>query len=346
MKIGVSIARIARSGQPADDARMKTHAVVANETGGPEVLRWQSIELAPLREGEVRVRHTAIGLNFVDVYHRSGLYKTELPAILGSEAAGVVEELGLGVSRLARGDRVAYATASGGAYAEARNVPASLLVKIPEAIDDRLAAASLLKGMTAEYLLFRTHAVSRGETILVHAAAGGVGSILCQWAKKLGATVIGAVGSEAKVALAQESGCDHVVLYRTEDVPARVRAWTHGEGVPVVYDSVGKDTFHASLDCLRPRGLMVTYGNASGPVGPIDPRLLAQRGSLYLTRPVLGHYVALREELEACARRVFDALREGAFRVRIAQTYPLRDATAAHRDLEARKTTGSTVLLP
>ncbi len=324
----------------------KTHAVVAHEHGGPEVLKWESVELAPPAEGEVRVKHTAIGLNFVDTYHRTGLYESKLPAIFGNEAAGVVEEIGAGVSGFSRGDRVAYATASGGAYAESRNVPARVLVKIPDGVDDRVAAATLLKGVTAEYLLFRTHAVARGETILVTAAAGGVGSILCPWAKNLGATVIGAVGSEEKAKLARDNGCEHVVLYRTEDMPKRVRALTGGEGVPVVYDSVGKDTFHASLDCLRPRGLMVTFGNASGPAPPIDPRVLATKGSLFLTRPVLGHYVAKRAELEQAAARVFEAIRTGVVKARIAQTYPLRDAAAAHRDLEARKTTGSTVLLP
>ncbi|HEY8072641.1 MAG TPA: quinone oxidoreductase [Labilithrix sp.] len=324
----------------------KTHAVVAHEHGGPEVLKWESVDLAPPGDGEVRVKHTAVGLNFVDTYNRTGLYETKMPAIFGNEAAGVVEEIGAGVAGFARGDRVAYATANGGAYAESRNVPARVLVKIPDGVDDRIAAATLLKGMTAEYLLFRTHALARGETILVTAAAGGVGSILCPWAKHLGATVIGAVGSDAKAKLARENGCDHAILYRTEDMAKRVGEITKGERVAVVYDSVGKDTFHGSLDCLRSRGLMVTFGNASGPVGPIDPRLLATKGSLFLTRPVLGHYVAKRADLEESAARLFDAIRSGVVKVRVAQTYPLRDAETAHRDLESRKTTRSTVLLP
>jgi NADPH2:quinone reductase len=323
-----------------------THAIRIHEHGGPEVLRWEAIDVPAPGAGEVRVRHAAIGLNFVDTYHRSGLYPTAVPSVLGSEAAGVVVEAGPGVTGFAKGERVAYATGPHGAYAEERNVPASALVKIPDGVDDRVAAAVLLKGMTAEYLVRRTHAVARGETIVVYAAAGGVGSLLVQWAKHLGATVIGTVGSEGKAALAREHGCDHVILYRHEDVPARVRELTNGEGVPVVYDAVGKDTFAASLDCLKKRGLMVTYGNASGPVGPIDPRLLSQKGSLYLTRPSLQHYVGTRAELEASARDVFALVADGTLKVRVDQTYALRDAEEAHRDLESRKTTGSTVLLP
>lgn len=323
-----------------------THAIRIAETGGPEVLRWQVIDLPPLAPGEVRVRHTAIGLNFIDTYFRTGLYPTTLPAVLGSEAAGVVEAIGEGVTLVAKGDRVAYANGPLGAYAEVRNIPASHLVRLPAKIDDATAAAAMLKGMTAQYLVRRTYPVQKGDTILVHAAAGGVGLILCQWAKHLGATVIGTVGSEEKAKLAREHGCDHVVFYRTEDVAARVRAITGGAGVPVVYDSVGKDTFAASLDCLRPRGLMVTFGNSSGPVGPFDPRVLAQKGSLFLTRPTLGDYVRARADLEATASELFDVIASGVVRVRVAQTYPLRDAERAHRDLEDRKTTGSTVLLP
>jgi NADPH2:quinone reductase len=322
------------------------HAIRLHETGGPEVLRWEPIDVPPPGKGEARVRHTAIGLNFIDTYHRTGLYPIPLPAVLGSEAAGVVEEVGEGVTSLRKGDRVAYGTGPLGAYAEARNVPVSVLVKLPDTVDDRTAAASMLKGMTAEYLLRRTHAVKRGETILVHAAAGGVGLLLCQWAKSLGATVIGTAGSEEKAALARANGCDHVVLYRTEDVASRVREITNGKGVPVVYDAVGKDTFHASLDSLSPRGLLVSFGQSSGPVGPIDPRILAQKGSLYLTRPTLVTYIATREELDAAANALFDVLASGAVRVRVAQTYSLRDAERAHRDLEGRKTTGSTLLLP
>jgi NADPH:quinone reductase len=323
-----------------------THAVRMHQTGGPEVLRWENIEAPPPGPGEIRVRHAAIGLNFIDTYHRTGLYPLPLPAVLGSEAAGVVEELGEGVTLVAKGDRVAYATGPIGAYAEARNIPAVHVVKLPDAVDDQTAAASMLKGMTAQYLCRRTYAVKKGDPILVHAAAGGVGLILCQWAKHLGATVIGTVGSEEKAKLARAHGCDHVLFYRTEDVAARVREITDGARVPVVYDSVGKDTFLTSLDCLRPRGLMVTFGNSSGPVGPIDPRLLAQKGSLFLTRPTLYDYVRARADLEATARELFDVIASKAVRIRIAQTYPLRDAERAHRDLEARKTTGSTVLLP
>lgn len=327
---------------------MKTHAIVVEHTGGPEVLRWKEIALAPPAAGEVRIRHTAIGLNFIDTYYRTGLYPTTLPGVLGSEAAGVIEELGEGAGALdfVKGDRVAYATGPLGAYAEKRNVPAAHLVKVPDGIEDATAAAAMLKGMTAEYLIRRTYPVAKGETILVHAAAGGVGLILAQWAKHLGATVIGTVGSEDKAKLAREHGCDHVVFYRTEDVAERVREITGGERVPVVFDSVGKDTFAASLASLRRRGLLVTFGQSSGPIPPFDPRVLSQKGSLFLTRPTLADYVATRAELEATARELFDVIAKGAVRVRVAQTYPLRDAERAHRDLEARKTTGSTLLLP
>ena len=323
-----------------------THAVRIHHTGGPDVLRWEVVDLAPPGPGEVRVRHAAIGVNFIDTYYRTGLYATKLPTTLGSEAAGVVDGIGEGVTGFAKGERVAYATGPLGAYAEARNIPAANLVKLPDGVDDATAAASMLKGMTAQYLVRRTHPVQKGETIVVHAAAGGVGLILCQWAKHLGATVIGTVGSEEKAKLAREHGCDHVVFYRTEDVPARVRELTGGAGVPVVYDSVGKDTFAASLDCLRPRGLLVTFGQSSGPVPPFDPRVLSQKGSLFLTRPTLGDYVRARAELEATARELFEIIASGVVKIRAAQTYPLRDAEHAHRDLEARKTTGSTLLLP
>ena len=323
-----------------------THAVRMHQTGGPEVLRWEKVELPPPGAGEIRVRHTAIGLDFIDTYYRTGLYPLALPAVLGSDAAGVVEELGAGVTLVNKGDRVAYGNGPAFGYAELRNIPAAHVVKIPDAVDDATAAASMLKGMTAQYLCRRTYAVKKGDSILVHAAAGGVGHILCQWAKHLGATVIGTVGSEEKAKLAREHGCDHVLFYRTEDVAARVREITGGERVPVVYDSVGKDTFLTSLDCLRPRGLMVTFGQSSGPVGPIDPRLLAQKGSLFLTRPTLNDYVRARAELEATARELFEIIASGAVRVRIGQTYPLRDAERAHRDLEARRTMGATVLLP
>lgn len=323
-----------------------THAIRMHESGGPEVLRWQTVELPPPGAGEARVRHTAIGLNFIDTYHRSGLYPVQLPAVLGTEAAGIVEATGEGVSSVAKGDRVAYAGGPLGAYSEARNIAASHLVKLPPTIDDTTAAAAMLKGMTAQYLVRRTHAVQKGESILVHAAAGGVGLILCQWAKHLGATVIGTVGSEEKAQLARDHGCDHVIFYRHEDVAARVRALTNGAGVPVVYDSVGKDTFASSLDSLASRGLLVTFGQSSGPIAPFDPRVLAQKGSLFLTRPTLVDYTRARSELEATAAELFSVIESGAVRIRVAQTYPLRDAERAHRDLEARKTTASTTLIP
>lgn len=327
----------------------RTHAIRIHSTGGPEVLRWEEIDLAPPGPGEVRVRHTAIGLNFIETYHRTGLYPVPLPAVLGSEGAGIVEAIGPDVPAalgIARGDRVAYATGPIGSYAEARNIAAAHVVKVPEAVDDRVAAAVLLKGMTAWFLATKTHLIARGETVLVHAAAGGVGLLLCQWAKHRGATVIGTVGSEEKATLARAHGCDHIVFYRREDVAARVREITSGEKLPVVYDSVGKDTFLASLDCLRPRGLMVTYGNASGAVPPFEPRLLAQKGSLFLTRPTLFDYVRARSELEEAARDLFTLVAGGVLRVRVGETHPLREAEAAHRALEARTTSGSSVLLP
>ncbi|MBX3190514.1 MAG: quinone oxidoreductase [Labilithrix sp.] len=324
---------------------MTTHAIRMHETGGPEVLKWEPIDLAPLGPGEVRLRQTAVGLNFIDTYHRTGLYPVPLPAVLGSEAAGVVEAVGEGVDSFARGDRVAYATGPMGAYAEARNVPASVLVKVPDGVDDRTAAAAMLKGMTAHYLLRRIHPVKKGDTILVHAAAGGVGLIMCQWAKHLGATVIGTVGSEEKAALARAHGADHIVMYGSEDVAKRVRE-VAGGGVPVVYDSVGRDTFAASLDALAPRGLLVTYGQSSGPIPPFDLRLLAQKGSLFVTRPTLFDYVRARAELDAAARELFDVIASGAVKIRIGQTYPLREAARAHADLGARKTSGSSLLLP
>lgn len=321
-----------------------THAVRIHQTGGPEVLRWDVVELAPPAKGEVRIRHTAVGLNFVDTYFRTGLYATKLPATLGSEAAGVIEEVGEGVTGFAKGERVAYGTGPLGAYSEARNIPAAHLVKVPEGIDDATAAASMLKGMTAQYLVRRTYAVQKGDTILLHAVAGGVGSIACQWAKHLGATVIGTVGSEEKAKLARAHGCDHVVLYRTEDVAARVREITNGAGVPVVYDSVGKDTFFRSLDCLRPRGLMVSFGNSSGTPEPFDTAVLAHKGSLFLTRPTLYHYTLSRADLETAANELFEVVTSGKVRIEVKQRFPLSQAADAHRALEARKTAGSTVL--
>ena len=321
------------------------HAIRIHETGGPDALRWEPIDLPEPGPGEVRVRHSAVGLNFIDVYRRTGLYAVSLPVTLGSEAAGVVEALGAGVTGFAAGDRVAYATGPLGAYAEARNLDASVLVKVPSGIDDALAAASLLKGMTAHYLVEIGRLKECRQTILVHAAAGGVGLLLCQWSKHLGATVIGAVGSEQKAKLARENGCDEVILYGREDVPTRVGEITKGRMVDVVYDSVGKDTFDASLASLRPRGIMVSFGQSSGAVPPFEPRLLAN-GSLFFTRPVLGDYVRTREELEARAGDLFAALKDGILKALVGQTYPLREAARAHRDLEGRKTIGSTVLLP
>jgi NADPH2:quinone reductase len=324
----------------------RVHAIRMHRAGAPDVLTWESIELAPPGPGEVRIRHTAIGLNFIDTYHRTGLYPVPLPAVLGSEAAGVVEALGEGVTGFSVGDRIAYGTGPLGAYAEARNIPASVLVKLPANIDDRLAAASMLKGMTAHYLLDIGRVKETHPTILVHAAAGGVGLFLCRWAKHLGATVIGSVGSDEKAKLARANGADHVILSEKEDIGQRVREITNDAKVDVVYDSVGKTTFTASLASLKPRGMMVSFGQSSGAVPPFEPRILAANGSLFFTRPVLGDYVRERHELDARAKDLFTALENGVLDVTIGQTYPLAEAERAHRDLEARKTTGSTVLLP
>lgn len=322
-----------------------THAIRIHQTGGPEALRWDEIEVGHPGTGEARVRHTAIGLNFIDTYHRSGLYPLPLPAVLGSEGAGVVVAVGAGVTDVTVGDRVAYAGPVG-AYAEERLVAADRLVPLPADVDDQVAAAAMLKGMTARYLLRRTHRVAAGETILVHSAAGGVGLIATQWARSLGATVIGTVSTDAKAALAREAGCDHVVVTSREDFVSRVKEITGGAGVRVVYDAVGKETFDGSLDCLSPLGLMVTYGNASGPVPPVSPLVLSRKGSLFLTRPTLMTYTARREDLLETAADLFSVIRSGAVKVRIGSTWPLKEAAAAHAALEARKTTGSTVLLP
>ncbi|MFZ1414038.1 MAG: quinone oxidoreductase [Defluviicoccus sp.] len=323
------------------------HALVLSETGGPENLRWQAVTVGDPGPGQVRLRHTAIGLNFIDVYHRTGLYPLPaLPAIIGLEAAGVVEAIGPGVSDLAVGTRVAYASPPAGAYAEMRLMPADRLIALPDTIDDAHAAAMMLKGMTAEYLLRRTYAVKAGDTILVHAASGGVGLIVCQWAKHLGANVIGTVGSPNKAELARAHGCDHPILYTSENFVDRVRALTGGAGVAVVYDSVGKDTFMGSLDCLQPMGMMVSFGNASGAVPAFEPGLLSAKGSLFLTRPTLMTYTAKRADLVASAQALFEVVMAGAVRIEVNQRYPLRDAAQAHRDLEARKTTGSTLLMP
>ena len=324
-----------------------THAIRFHRPGGPEVLVWDEVEVGAPAPGQVRLRQTAVGLNFIDVYHRTGAYPVAaMPSGIGLEGAGVVEEVGAGIAEFKVGDRVAYASPPIGAYAEARLMPADRLVKLPAGISDRMAAAMMLQGMTAQYLIRRTHRVAAGETILMHAAAGGVGLILCQWAKHLGATVIGTAGSEEKAALARAHGCDHVILYRRENLAERVRAITGGAGVPVVYDGVGKDTFAVSLDCLAPLGLMVSFGSASGPVPPFDMGVLAAKGSLFLTRPTLMTYIAKREDLLGSARELFDVVTRGAVKIEINQTFPLREAAAAHRALEARQTTGSTVLLP
>ena len=316
------------------------------QSGGPEVLNWDDVEVGEPAATEVRIRHTAVGLNFIDIYHRSGLYPLSFPSGIGLEAAGVVEALGTDVNDLAVGDRVAYAAPPLGAYAEQRLMPADRVVKLPDSIDDQTAAAMMLQGMTAQYLLRSTYRVKAGETILFHAAAGGVGLIACQWAKHLGATVIGTVGSDAKAELAKAHGCDHTIVYTHENFVERVKEITDGAGVPVVYDSVGKDTWEGSLDCLQKMGLMVSFGNSSGAVAPIAPGVLSQKGSLYLTRPTLMDYTAKREDLLASAQDLLAVVGGGAVKINIHQTYSLSEAAQAHRDLEARKTTGSTVLLP
>jgi len=322
-------------------------AIRMHEIGGPDVFRWEDVDVAAPGPGEVLLQQVAVGLNFIDVYHRTGLYPLEtLPAIPGLEGAGQVIAIGDGVRHLQIGDAVAYASPPMGAYAEQRVMPADRLVRLPEFIDEQQAAAMMLQGMTAQYLLRRTYHVEAGDTILFHAAAGGVGLIACQWAKALGATVIGTVGSEEKAELARAHGCDHVILYRNDDIAGQVRELTAGEGVEVVYDSVGKETFAASLNSLRPMGMLVSFGNASGPVLPFDPGILAQKGSLFFTRPSLMTYTAKHQDLLASAQDLFGMVQSGAVRIEINQTYPLREAAQAHRDLEARKTTGSTVLIP
>ena len=321
-----------------------THAIRFHKAGGPEVLVWEEVSLGKPGPGEVRVRHTAIGLNYVDTYVRSGMYPASVPSSLGTEAAGVVEEVGAAVTEVKRGDRVAYAGGPLGAYSEERVMPADRLVVLPDGISDRQAAALMLKGLTAQYLIRQIYKVKQGDVILFHAAAGGVGLIACQWAKSLGATVIGTVGSGAKAELARAHGCDHPIVYTREDFVQRVAELTKGEKLPVVFDSVGKDTFLKSLDCLRPRGLMVSFGQASGAIGPIDLGIFAQKGSLFFTRPTLVTYAARREDLLAMARDLFDAVLSGAIKVEVNQTYPLKDVAQAHRDLQSRNTTGSTVL--
>ena len=317
-----------------------------SEVGGPEVMTPVKVDVAEPGSGEALVRHTAIGLNYIDTYHRTGLYPVDLPSGLGIEASGVVEAVGPGVTEVGPGDRVVYGGGPVGAYAQARVMPAAPLVPLPDDIDDIQAAAMMIKGLTAQYLLRQTFVVKAGDTVLIHAAAGGVGLLLCQWAAHLGATVIGTVGNDHKSELARAHGCHHTIVYSREDFTQRVRDLTAGKGVPVVYDSVGKATWEGSLDCLKPRGLMVTYGNASGPVPAFEPGVLALKGSLFVTRPTLFSYADTRDRLLAMADELFSVVRSEAVKVSVRQTFPLVEAADAHRALEARQTTGSTVLLP
>ncbi len=320
-------------------------AVRFHTTGGPEVLTYEDVEVGDPGPGEIRVKHDACGLNFIDTYHRCGLYPLDLPSPLGLEAAGSVTAVGDGVTDLAPGDNIAYGVGPIGSYSSERIMPADKVVKIPDSITTQQAAGMMLKGMTVEYLVRRTFAVMPGDTVLFHAAAGGVGLIACQWLKQIGATVIGTAGSEEKAELAKAHGADHIILYRSEDVVATVKEITNGKGVPVVYDSIGKDTWEMSLDCLQPRGTMVTFGNASGPIENVNLGILAQKGSLYVTRPTLMSYNAVREDLVDSAGALFAAVGKG-LKIEVNQSYALADAQQAHSDLEARKTTGSTILIP
>ena len=320
-------------------------AIRFSQTGGPEVLSYEDVEVGAPGAGEARVRHNVIGLNFIDTYQRSGLYPMPLPSGLGMEAAGVVEAVGSGVTIVKAGDRVAYAGGPPGAYSDVRLIPAEKLVKIPAAVSDDEAAAMMLKGLTVQYLIRRVYRVQKGETVLFHAAAGGVGTIACQWLKALGATVIGTVGSDEKARIAQAHGCDHTIVYTRENFAERVMEITDGRGVPVVFDSVGKDTFTGSLASLQPRGLVAVFGNGSGPVTGVDINMLA-KGSYYVTRPTLMTYTALRSDLEANSKELFNIVKSGKVKIEINQRYALADATQAHRDLEGRKTTGSTVFTP
>ena len=321
-------------------------AVRFHRTGGPDVLQMDEVDLGAPGPREIRVRHTSIGLNYIDTYHRSGLYPLPLPSGIGMEAAGVVEDAGSEVSGIAVGDRVAYASPPPGSYSEARLIAAGNVVRIPDGVSDQDAAAMMLKGLTTQYLIRQIYRVGPDDTILIHAAAGGVGLILCQWAKSLGATVIGTVGSPEKAELARANGCDHPILYREEDFVARVNEITDGAKLPVVYDSIGKDTFPASLDCLRPRGTFVSFGQSSGPVPPVDLGIFAQKGSLFFTRPTLFNYASGTDALRAMSEDLFAAVASGAVRISIDQTFPLADAREAHEALEGRRTTGSTVLVP
>jgi NADPH2:quinone reductase len=321
-------------------------AIRIHQPGGPEVMQLEEVEVGDPGPGEARVRHTAIGVNYLDTYHRSGAYKLALPATIGMEGAGIVEAVGAGVTDIRPGDRVAYCTGTPGSYSEVRVMPAERLVPLPAGISERMAVAMMLKGLTTQYLFRQTRELKDGETILFHAAAGGVGLIACQWARALGATMIGTVGSDEKAELAKAHGCAHTIVYTRENFVERVKALTGGKGVPVVYDGVGKDTFPASLDCLVPRGLFVSYGNASGLIPPVDIMLLSQKGSLYLTRPTLFTYAQPRSNLLAMSRELFDMVQSGRIKVEASKTYPLADAAQAHRDLHARRTTGSVILIP
>jgi len=321
-------------------------AVRFSKTGGPEVLTLEDVTLAPPARGQVQLRHTAIGVNFIDIYHRSGLYPLKLPSGLGLEAAGIVQAVGEGVTNFKLGDRVGYCTGPIGAYAEANNIGADRAVKLPDGISDETAAACLLKGMTAQYLLRRTFVVEPGQTILLHSAAGGVGLIAAQWAKHLGARVIGTVGSDDKIERAKAHGCEHVLNLAKDDWVARLREFTNGQGVPVVYDSIGKDSFSGSLDCLAVRGMMVSFGNSSGPVPAFEPGLLSAKGSLYLTRPTLFHYIRTSKELQETADDLFTVIDSGHVKIAINQRFALKDARLAHEALHSRKTTGATILIP
>jgi len=322
------------------------NAIRIHQAGGPEVLQWESVVVGEPGAGEARVRHTAVGLNYIDTYHRSGLYKLPLPSGIGVEAAGVVEAVGPGVSDIRKGDRVAYGGAPPGSYAEVRVMPADKLVKLPDDVSDRSAATLMLKGLTVQYLFRQTFPLKGGETILFHAAAGGVGLIACQWARALGVTLIGTVGSDEKAALAKANGCAHTIVYTRENFVERVKEITGGKGVPVVYDSIGKDTFPASLDCLKPRGLFVSFGSSSGPIAAFDIGLLVQKGSLFATRPSIAGYAVTRQDLLKMADEMLALVKGGKIVSEARQTYALKDAAQAHRDLEARKTTGATLLLP
>ena len=321
-------------------------AIRIYQQGGPEVMKWEEVEVGDPGPGQARVRHEAVGLNYIDTYHRSGLYKVQPPSGIGMEGAGFVEAVGSGVRDVKQGDRVAYASPPIGSYSEARLMPADRLVNLPGSISFETAAAMMLKGMTAQYLIKRTYAVRPGQTVLFHAAAGGVGLIACQWLNSLGVTVIGTVGSDAKAALAKAHGCHHTIVYTRENFVERVKELTGGKGVPAVYDSVGKDTFQGSLDCLSMFGMFVSFGNSSGPVPSFEPGILAAKGSLFFTRPTLMNYTAKREDLVASANELFEVVGSGKVKIEIEQRYALKDAVQAHRDLEARKTAGSTIFLP